>query len=131
MNADYFSHDAQMRNDAKIRAVRRKFPQGYSVWCMLLETLTEAELLRIKTDDTTRELLAADFDVEVEELEQIIGYLVQLDLLHYDGGYLYCKRLDERLGDMFAKRGIRLWEVRQNNATPQEVKQIIERKFSK
>ncbi|MBL4705443.1 MAG: DUF4373 domain-containing protein [Flavobacteriales bacterium] len=38
-NADYFSHDNNMRNDKKILAVRRKYgSDGYSVWCMILES---------------------------------------------------------------------------------------------
>ena len=40
-NADYFPHDADMRNDPKIRALRRKFGlKGYAIWNMFLESLT-------------------------------------------------------------------------------------------
>ena len=38
---DYFSHDRDMRNHRKIKALRTKFGvNGYAVWVMILEVLT-------------------------------------------------------------------------------------------
>ena len=46
-NAEYFTHDADMRNDVKIKALRRKFSHtGYAVWNYLLETLTDSDFFR-------------------------------------------------------------------------------------
>ena len=43
-NADYHSHDSNMRNDIKIKALRRKYKlAGYAIYNMLLEVLTNAE----------------------------------------------------------------------------------------
>lgn len=39
-NADYFSHDIGMRNDMKIKALRRKYGLvGYASYVMLIEII--------------------------------------------------------------------------------------------
>ncbi|GHV28882.1 hypothetical protein FACS1894176_11540 [Bacteroidia bacterium] len=43
-NADYFSHDKEMRNNPKLKYIRNIFNlEGYAVFCMLLEYLTNCE----------------------------------------------------------------------------------------
>ena len=38
---DYFSHDRDMRNHRKIKALRTKYGiEGYAIWVMFLEFLT-------------------------------------------------------------------------------------------
>lgn len=77
-NAEYFSHDANMRDDLKIKAVRRKFSHtGYAVWNYLLETLTDSDFFEIVWDDVIIDLLAADYGVTVELLDEIVNYLVK------------------------------------------------------
>lgn len=81
-NADYFSHDADMRNDPKIKALRRKFGlEGYAVWCMILETLTDADYFEIEWNEMTIELLAGDYDVEPEKLVSLVEYCYSIKLL--------------------------------------------------
>lgn len=82
-NAQYFSHDADMRNDIKVKALRRKFShRGYAVWCFMLETLSGCDNFEINlTHEIDRELLAADFDVSTEELAEIIEYCIKINLL--------------------------------------------------
>ena len=81
-NAEYFSHDADMRNDVKVKALRRKFQHtGYAVWCFILESLTDGEYFEIDYNELNRELLAADFDVPVELLEEIVDYCCKVGLL--------------------------------------------------
>ena len=54
----FFSHDADMRNDIKIKALRRKFGNdGYAVWNYLLETLTDNEEWEITFNKDTAELM--------------------------------------------------------------------------
>ena len=78
-NADYFSHDNNMRSDSKILALRRKFwVEWYAVWCMLLEVLTESDWFKTKVDTLSIELLSWDFGVETNILKSIIEYLVLL-----------------------------------------------------
>lgn len=88
--AQYFTHDADMRNDVKIKALRRKFSHtGYAVWNYLLEVLTDVEAFEIRFDDVTKELLAADFDVSVQELSDIVEYCCKIGLLQQDGVHLF------------------------------------------
>lgn len=104
-NADYFSHDAQMRNDVKVRALRKKFGLvGYAIWCFLLEILTDADYFRVKFGGIDRELLAIDFDVEVDELEAIVTYCCTIGLLMIEEDTLYSPTLIERLGGVLDRR---------------------------
>lgn len=108
LNADYFSHDADMRNDVKIKALRRKFSHmGYAVWCYLLETLTDNNNFEIPYDEITIELLAADFDVETEDLKNIIAYCLKIGLLQQDHDTLYSQTLKQRFTPLLDYRGKR------------------------
>lgn len=108
LNADYFSHDADMRNDFKIKALRRKFSHmGYAVWCYLLETLTDNNNFEIPYDEITIELLAADFDVETEDLKNIIAYCLKIGLLQQDHDTLYSQTLKQRFTPLLDYRGKR------------------------
>lgn len=94
-----------MRNDVKIRALRRKFGHiGYAVWCYFLEELTYADYFTISYTDIDKELLAADFDVYVEELEQIVDYCTRLGLLEVEDGELFSPAHKKRLQDLTDKR---------------------------
>lgn len=93
----YFSHDVDMRNDLKIRGLRRNFGNdGYAVWCYLLEVLTDTEDLCIDIDNMAG-LLSADFDIDRERLMGIVGYCLQVGLFVKDGSMLYSKRHRERI----------------------------------
>lgn len=104
-NADYFTHDANMRNDLKIRAIRRKFGvEGYAVWNFLLEVLTETDYFRIEWDAFTIELLAGDFDVTPEKLAEIVDYCTHLDLLQIEDGCLQSRQHQSRLEVLTERR---------------------------
>ena len=93
----FFSHDVDMRNDLKIRGLRREFGnEGYAVWCYLLEVLTDTEDLCIDID-TMAGLLSADFDIDRARLMGIVGYCLQVGLFVKDGSLLYSKRHRERI----------------------------------
>lgn len=103
-NADYFTHDADMRDDPKIKALRRKFKvAGYGVWCMLLEAITDSDNFRLTVD---LEIIAGDFDVETDFLQQVMQYCIQLDLLQTDEGCktIWSKTLDNRFEALLSKR---------------------------
>ena len=81
-NADYFSHDAGMRNDPKIKALRNKFgTAGYSVYCMMLEVLTASDFFEREIDEIEVEILSADFGIESDLFEEILAYMLRLKLL--------------------------------------------------
>jgi len=97
-NADYFSHDVIMRDDPKIKALRRKYSHtGYSVWNMLLELLTSIEYFEYEWSELNIELLAPDFDIDAEQLTEIVDYCIKIKLLQLTNGYLHCDRLTFRL----------------------------------
>ena len=96
-NADYFSHESEMRNDVKIKALRRKFSHtGYAVWNYLLEVLTDAEGFAIRWEELDIELYAADFDLDATELTEIVDECIRLDLLNLKDGKLTCRNLRAR-----------------------------------
>lgn len=105
-NAEYFSHDADMRNDVKVKALRRKFQHmGYAVWCFILESLTDGEFFEIDYSELNRELIAADFDVSVEDLEKIVEYCCKIGLLQLtDDNRLYSEAHKRRFSSLIEKR---------------------------
>lgn len=105
-NADYFSHESEMRNDVKIKALRRKFSHtGYAVWNYLLEVLTDAEGFSIKWEELDIELYAADFDLDTSELTEIVNYCMKLGLLQISDGMLHCENLTSSFESLMNKRG--------------------------
>lgn len=108
-NAEYFSHDAGMRNDPKIRALRKRFPAscgacGYSVYNMLLEVLTDAEFFTIEVDEVQLELLAGDFDIDAEILSKIIEFCVKIKLISQKNSTISSCGLNKRLQGVIDKR---------------------------
>ncbi len=106
-NAEYFSHDADMRNDLKIKALRGKFGMtGYAVWTMILEVLTDADEFKYPWDAISKLLMAADFGIESSELDEIVSYCIMLNLLSFseDGKWLFCEKHISRLNILVTKR---------------------------
>lgn len=107
--ADYFSHDIDMRNDIKVKALRRKFSHtGYAVWCFMLEYLTDCTNFEFDYNEVSQELLASDFDVPVAELREIIAYSVEIGLLQHEDGKIFSAA--------HKRRFVRMLEVRQRRA---------------
>lgn len=105
LNADWFPHDVNERNKPMVKAIRRKFSHlGYAVWTYLQETLTSSDLFRIKWDDVTVELLAADYDVEPEELIAIVEYAVKIGLLEIGDGFIFSAEHRNGLKPLLLKR---------------------------
>lgn len=103
-NADYFTHDADMRNDPKIKALRRKFKcEGYGIWNMLLEAITDSDNFRLTVN---YEIIAGDFDTDPDYLKDIIDYCVGLGLFQFDvdNSILWSKTLDKRFEPLLSKR---------------------------
>lgn len=104
-NADYFRHDNDMRNDPKIKALRTRFGlEGYAVWNMLLETLTDADGFAITWDALAVELFAGDFCIPGERLTEIVDYLARINLMQIANGALACANLSKRLVSVVEKR---------------------------
>lgn len=103
-NADYFSHDTDMRDDPKIKALRRRFNvEGYGLWCMLLESIADAENFRLTVDI---EILAGDYGVDIELLWKVIHFCVKMGLLQTDDdiNVIWSNTLDKRFAGLLSKR---------------------------
>jgi len=105
-NADYFSHDNNMRDDKKIKALRRKFGlTGYAVYCMTLETIAAEDFFRYLWDDLNIELMVGDFEIEPDLLKEIIDYCVnKIKVLQIEDGYLICNGLSKRMQPLLKDR---------------------------
>lgn len=104
-SCDYFPHDNGMRNHVKIKAIRNKFENGYSIWVMFLEFLTGSDGNVFEYNDLQFELLSGDFGVSATEIKNVIDYALKLELIFNKNGYINSDSLDERLSPVYAKRG--------------------------
>lgn len=104
-NADYFSHDNDMRDDERIKAVRRKFSHlGYSTWNMLLEKLCRAENFKAEYNEESLDIMAGDFNIEPEQLKEIIEYLIRLKLIIQEKEIIFSPTMITRFEGLFRKR---------------------------
>ncbi|SNA84042.1 DUF4373 domain-containing protein [Flavobacterium psychrophilum] len=103
-NAEYFSHDANMRNDPKIKALRKKFKEGYSVYNMFLEYLTDCRFFEVEMTDLEYEIMSGDFDIETEFLIDILNYCVKIGLLNKTENVFFSNGLKKRLQPVLDKR---------------------------
>ena len=138
-NADYFSHDAGMRNDPKVKALRNKFGNdGYAVWCMMLEVLTASDYFTRSIDEIEIEILSADFGIEPELFSEILSYMVRLRLLQTgDNSEYLSQKLTDRLQSVVDKRrnskpkGVSVTESTQSKVKESKVKKtkVIKKVF--
>ncbi|MFN8296771.1 MAG: DUF4373 domain-containing protein [Chitinophagales bacterium] len=105
-NAEYHSHDADMRNDIKIKALRRKYKlTGYAVFNMMLEVLTNSEHFKYDWNDFNIELLSGDFEIEPDLLKEIIDYCTNVvSLFTIENGKIFSYRHKERFSNLLSKR---------------------------
>ena len=104
---DYFSHDRDMRNHKKIKAVRNKFGiTGYAIWCMVLEYLTGNDGNEFEFSESELELISGDFGVSVTEISDMLNYCIRLELLFLKDGFINSESLDERLNSVYEKRKV-------------------------
>lgn len=104
-NAEWFSHDAGLRNHRKVKAARQKFgAEGYAAFVMFLEVLADAEDFKIRFSEDEIDLLAGDFEIETEKLEKIVNFFLKIGLLQTEDGFLYNSHLVERLSPLTKKR---------------------------
>lgn len=105
-NADYFTHNADFRNDRRIKAIRARFgPAGYGLTLMLLEALTHADDTKLSMDELEMELLAGDFGVSVTEIHSLLQLAEKIGFFtRNDDGFLICPDLNKSLEPVFEKR---------------------------
>lgn len=104
-NAEYFSHDAGMRNDEKVKALRNKFGiKGYAFWCMFLEVLCDKENFTFERTDISIMLLSGDIGFDESEINDMLDYIIKLKLVFEDGKILFSQHLIDRLEPLLNKR---------------------------
>lgn len=104
-NADYFSHDSDMRNDPAMLAIRRTFgPTGYAIYNMLLEVLTDSDNFITTYDELNRKLLAADFQIDRDLFESIVSELRDMKLIQLEGNIIRCYTLEKRFEGLLSRR---------------------------
>jgi len=105
-NCDYFSHDRDMRDHKKVKAIRSKFGiTGYAVWVMLLEYLTGNDGNVFEYSDLEFELMSGDFGLPSADIKMIVDYCISLEMLFNRNGFVNSDSLDERLKSVYEKRG--------------------------
>lgn len=104
-NADYFSHDKDMRNDLKIKALRKKFGlSGYAFYCMFLEVLVNEDYFEYEINDLSIELLNGDFDID--NGQELLDYCCKLKLFIFDEdrSVYFSESMKNRLEPLVDKR---------------------------
>lgn len=130
-NAEYFPHDASMRNDDRIKALRKKYKlNGYAIWNMLIEYIAGRDHFRFEYNEFTLEIMAGDFDAEVKDIQDVISYCVTLGLLQQIDGFIRCKTLENRLEPVLLKRklardGVSVTESTQSKGKKSKVQKSI------
>jgi len=125
-NADYHTHDKDMRNDPKIRALRKKFKhEGYAVYNMMLEVLTGSDNWEYPWNEFNIELLNGDFDSE--NVEDIIKYCVSpLGLFTIENDIIYSLQHRKRFMPLLSKRKRDNKQVSDSENPQSKVKYSIE-----
>ena len=120
-NADYFSHDTNMRSHRKVIALRTKYLlEWYAVYNMLLEHIGSCDYFIAKWDIIEQEIIAGDFGVPVEKLIDIVSFCDRLGLIQIDWETIKCESLTDRLQDLITKR-----DRERNRVTVAETTQTV------
>lgn len=104
-NADYFSHDNDMRNDPKIKYIRSLFwATWYAVYNMILEYLTGCQLFQANRSEQEVKLLCWDFMIPKEDFTKIVHEMISINLLKLEDWKLSSEWLNKRLQPVLDKR---------------------------
>jgi len=87
-DADWFKHDKDMRDDPKVKALRRKFGlEGYAVYVMMIEMMVDSNGFFTVDNPENMELSAGDIGIEPSRLCEILDYCVQIGLFYREALY--------------------------------------------
>jgi hypothetical protein len=104
-NADWFTHDTNLRSDRRIMAFRAKHgAEGYGIFQMLLEAMAGSERCWIEASDDELDMVAIDLQVDIQKLRAIIESLVDLRIFNNENGFLTCPMLDGAVAELFERR---------------------------
>lgn len=96
-----------MRNNRRVVSLREEFgPSGYGIYHYILEVLAEAPGFELQYESKLdKTLLAGDFRVKIDELEKVILYMIDVELLKESKpGFLFSPYLHEALSGLMEER---------------------------
>ncbi|HSA75850.1 MAG TPA: Lin1244/Lin1753 domain-containing protein [Candidatus Nitrosocosmicus sp.] len=92
----YFKHQSDMRHDPMVRRIIRRFGMdGYGLYCLILETITE-DLSTEKPLPNLRETaqdIAETFNMQLNRVEEIITFMAQNDLIEIVNNVVTCNKI--------------------------------------
>jgi hypothetical protein len=91
----YFDHDYNARNDQKILELRAEYGwNGYGIYFGLIEVLCESsgEIKRGALGG-----LSLGLSIDKKMLQEMLDFMVSIDLLHEENGVIYSDRVNEHL----------------------------------
>ncbi len=103
---DYFPHNTDMSADPKIKALINNYGlEGYGLYNMLIENLSRSEGFAIKLDsEWDFEILAAGCWLQSEKFKGILKYIIKVDLMQIEQGFLRCRTLIKYITPLLEKR---------------------------
>jgi anti-sigma28 factor (negative regulator of flagellin synthesis) len=105
-DAYYFSHDSNAARDPKCAALISEFgAEGYGIYWMIIETLSEQDGYRLEKFPKLYEGLAQRFQADVKRCSSIIeAMLNDYELLLEDTNYIWSDSLLRRMAEKDEKR---------------------------
>jgi hypothetical protein len=102
----WFKHDSDASNDAKLRKLRHKYGvTGYGVYWYCLELIArnvDKHNLTFALEHDA-ELIADDFKLSAELVEEMMMYMVRLDLFENAHGIITCLKMSTRTDEYTQK----------------------------
>lgn len=102
----WFKHDSDAGNDAKLRKLRIKYgAQGYGIYWYCLELIArnvEKHNLTFELEHDA-ELIADDFKLSSELVQEMMVYMVNLGLFENTQGVITCLKMSTRTDEYTAK----------------------------
>ena len=99
-NAEYFSHDADASSDEKIIYLESVFGhKGYAIYFKFLERMVRSENFEIDWNDIKKTIYAAEFNISVTEIEQIVSECCREEIKAFQvkDGKLFSNGLKKRM----------------------------------
>lgn len=127
-NIKWFKHDSDAGNDAKLRKLRYKYgATGYGIYWFCLELIArnvEKHNLTFELEHDA-ELIADDFKLSSELVQEMMTYMVNLGLFENTNGIITCLKMSNRT-DEYTQQLIR--DIRNTRETLPRISEVKEEK---
>lgn len=124
----WFKHDSDAGNDAKLRKLRIKYgAQGYGIFWYCLELIArnvDKNNLTFELEHDA-ELIAEDFKLNAEFVQEMMTYMVNLGLFENQDGVITCLKMSTRTDEYTQKL------INKNKKCPDNVPTISAQKPTK